>query len=539
MSINAFSTNLISTLGNPSSTVPLLVKDTVNALGSVEVSKKASGNIEAQDRLIDEFGTQAVWIFGLPIFKFAFDKIAYKFAKLDPNVDIRMLTEYDPKIRDFLISKSSPNVKKSITDAINNPKTFKGLCIGKVTFATIATVIAYNCVASLRNAITQRNVEKNHKNLKQQNDAKSFGNATQKNVSFSSSALNFVQSFALDPVRNMALVDLAITSGRLGASRNKYETMEFALSEGSFWLFMYALSAPVAKGLEKISDKCFNKPVSLDIRILTDPDFENYLRNGKLEKDIKQFEDSAKKIRDLDELKSAIKNGNLKSFIDKNQQNTFLTYLKDDNIEINIKDYDYKKLKSKNLGDIDIASFLNVPKEKVKNFEVDGKLDILKFLFDNKNNILTKFAKKTGIVKTTNENSFLQRLSNLFTSNQESFLNKLKNIFVAKSTDEIDTSKYIDIADLTSLSDDLKYFKTKTKDSVNLQNFIKSAQKFKVGSVLGSMAFCCLVLGCLTPNLRIWLRKQMIGSSQFHVANNIEQQIKQEEQKKQSIKISA
>src|SRR5699024_7778154 len=89
------SLKIVSTFGDHTSLYPLAVKDCVNSLGMTAFSYDAGGKIEAKDRFIDEFGTQAIWLGGLPFFKWAFNKTAYKAAKLNPNIDMRLVADKD------------------------------------------------------------------------------------------------------------------------------------------------------------------------------------------------------------------------------------------------------------------------------------------------------------------------------------------------------------------------------------------------------------------------------------------------------------
>ena len=50
---------LTSTFGDHSNLIPLFTKDVVNSTGMTAFSYDAGGKIEAKDRFIDEFGTQA------------------------------------------------------------------------------------------------------------------------------------------------------------------------------------------------------------------------------------------------------------------------------------------------------------------------------------------------------------------------------------------------------------------------------------------------------------------------------------------------
>ena len=81
---------IYSTLGNPNSLVPLGVKDVSSCLG-MTAGSYATGKEEGFDRFIDEFGTEALWLGGIPAFKWLFDKTVFKSFGLDSKIDPRNL----------------------------------------------------------------------------------------------------------------------------------------------------------------------------------------------------------------------------------------------------------------------------------------------------------------------------------------------------------------------------------------------------------------------------------------------------------------
>ena len=82
---------IYSTLGNPSSLVPLAVKDVANSLGLTTGSYIIGDKLEGKDRFLDEFGTQAIWLFGLPVFKKITDLTLYKALKtgVEPEASLK------------------------------------------------------------------------------------------------------------------------------------------------------------------------------------------------------------------------------------------------------------------------------------------------------------------------------------------------------------------------------------------------------------------------------------------------------------------
>ena len=91
MSISSLTSKTISILGNPEAITPLLIKDTATSYSLTQFAKRDGGSIESTDKFIDEFGTMAIWLGGIPFFKKILDKTLYKAAKLDPNTDVRVI----------------------------------------------------------------------------------------------------------------------------------------------------------------------------------------------------------------------------------------------------------------------------------------------------------------------------------------------------------------------------------------------------------------------------------------------------------------
>lgn len=533
MSFSNVTSSFISACGNPSSIIPLGIKDTINAVGSIATSNSAGGQIEAKDRAIDEFGTQFIWLFGLPICKKLFDKSIYKLAKQNPNVDIRLFTKAPNEVLNFAIN-NAPNdaIKKSIESAKNNEKKFKILFGSKFVFATLATALMYKATANLRNMITKYNVSKK---LKQQNENKAFKNEQLNGqVSFQGGLTHAIQDFALDPVKNMMLIDGAITASRLTESRNKSEFLEFALSEGSFWVFMYGLNTPVLNGLHNASDKFSKIPINLDIRVLNSKNFLNGIKNGQLEKDLKAFNQAAKTLIDIDLVKKAVKEGKLEEFISNNPANDLVKSIKDKSI----KKYDenlFKQFikKHKGLDKIDLTKYLNISSEELKKLEGNAEVNVLKFLKDNPDNLVVKFAKDTDIISNFIESKTLkEKFKHIFKPDiniNESFLERIKTAFKKNDSGQLDTSQFIDTKELRNLSDDLNDYYLKCRKNSTSSNFIdkfvKKSKRNKIGVVMSTMALSCIVLGFIVPHFRIWLRERMQGSKEFHVANDYQKQL--------------
>ena len=112
---------IYSKLGSNASLLPLFVKDMANSTGLTIGSYITGKDVEGKDRFIDEFGTQAIWLGGIPFFKKFTDLTLYKLLGVDPKFDVRNLK--NKEILEKAIEKSpTEQIKQSITKASKNPK---------------------------------------------------------------------------------------------------------------------------------------------------------------------------------------------------------------------------------------------------------------------------------------------------------------------------------------------------------------------------------------------------------------------------------
>ena len=93
-----------------------------------------------------------------------------------------------------------------------------------------------------------------------------------------------IQDFMYNPVKNLMILDGAITAERLAESRNKQELLGYTIKEGSVWLFMYFASKPIQKFLENAAEKNKEKPASIDLdaRVIESKELKEAFENGKL-----------------------------------------------------------------------------------------------------------------------------------------------------------------------------------------------------------------------------------------------------------------
>lgn len=476
------SLKIISTFGDHSSLYPLATKDIINSIGMTAYSYEAAGSdkntklIEAKDRFIDEFGTEAIWLGGLPFFKWLANKTIYKAKGYNPDVDVRLINdknqlEVAKKYADSFSKKlNMPEIANDLLKAEKGSKLFKGLFMGKFFAATALTLASYFTLTVLKQKYTDKQVlkkeleklqkqEQYNKNIKNNPAFKAFTIGKQ-NQSFAGKNPSFkgfgglLNTFMFNPVHNMFIVDAGITSERLAMARNKHEFMEYAIKEGSLLFFLYIAGKYIQQGIEHMSDKLFNKPIKLHA------DFMN-----------------------SDTLKNAMKNDTVKSHLD-----------------------DFNALKNGNpmKTEQDIAKY---------------KKAIYEFIYDEKNadNLVVRAAKKSGIISVIDENpkklNALQKFINIFKISEKPEIGK------------VNPHQYIDTKDITNLADHISDFVKKQKASgKSVEEFLKTAKQFKVGSVIGNIGISCLFLGFIVPKMMKAYKDKYYGEGS-HIQQGIQEKI--------------
>ena len=282
-----------SILGNNNSLVPMAIKDVANSLGLTAGSYITGDKLEGKDRFLDEFGTQAIWLFGIPVYKKLMDYTMYKALKIDPKFDVRNLSNKRSKILEKTIEYADESIKDSIKAASKNPKYTKSLAMTKFVVSTALTIASYAGLTKYRHYRTRKDAEKEilaevaaeKKNkdsfIYTAPSSKAFNDIKlKKQPSFTGS----IQDFMYNPVKNLMILDGAITAERLAESRNKQELFGYTIKEGSVWLFMYFASKPIQKFLENAAEKNKKKPASIDLdaRVIESLGLKEAFENGKL-----------------------------------------------------------------------------------------------------------------------------------------------------------------------------------------------------------------------------------------------------------------
>lgn len=276
----------------------MAIKDIANSVGLTAGSYITGDKLEGKDRFLDEFGTQAIWLFGIPAYKKIIDLTLYKALKIDPNFDVRNFSKKRNKLIDKTIKYADSSIKESIKNAAKNPNFSKNLAVSKFVVSTALTILTYTGLTKYRHNQTKKAAQKEilaEMQLENQNNKDKFlytkpANKTAfQGVQKSNKQPAFtggISEFMYNPVKNLMILDGSITGERLAESRNKQELIGYAIKEGSFWAFMYFASKPIQKFLENRAEKNNMKPVSIDLdaRVIESKELEKAFKDGTLAK---------------------------------------------------------------------------------------------------------------------------------------------------------------------------------------------------------------------------------------------------------------
>lgn len=381
---------IFSTLGNNNSLVPMGIKDTANSLGLTTGSYITGQSAEGHDRFIDEFGTQAIWLLGIPAYKKVLDWTMFKPLGYDAGVDVRVLKDQEvfklakhyAKLHDDKF-KNNDNVKKisnSLEHISQRQKIFKGLTFGKFVASTALTIISYGALTKFRHIYRENKIKKEfyakqaEQNNRQNVNSSEKQNTTKGQTSFTGG----LQDFMFSPVKNMMLVDGAITGERLAESKNKQEFMQYVIKEGFFWFFMYFAGQQIKNFLEKHSFSKKNLPIDLDSRAVESEELKDALLNNKIMKSVNEFP-----------IGKTPSNIDVYRFVNENPDNLVVKMAKKSDIIATIKEKTGIFSKAKDTGSVDNRKYIDTA-------DVIGVKDKLKMLYDKGQEFISQKAEKLG-----------------------------------------------------------------------------------------------------------------------------------------------
>ncbi len=306
MITNGITTKIIQSLSDTSGSIlPIAAKDTLSNCSITYIYDKKGSKEDGKEKALEEFGTMAIWLGGIPLLKKLFDKTVYKKLNLDPNFDIRKLKQGATDSLEFS-AKSTKDVaqKEFLENLINNPslqKTYKQLHVAKFAVATATSLAALSGLIMYKQHMTNKELEqkvkekfKVHTDLQNEiagaevfNAVSGKGKKDDKNLAFKGSSA-LLSQFMYNPVMNMSILDAGITTTRLAQAR-KGERFEVGFKEFFQILFIYGLASPIQKGLEALSKKIFNVPIETQYQMLSSNEAHNHLKSKELSKHLDDF----------------------------------------------------------------------------------------------------------------------------------------------------------------------------------------------------------------------------------------------------------
>lgn len=304
MSNLSVTTKIIQKLSdNSGSVIPIAAKDTLSNCAITYIYDKKGSKQDGKEKAIEEFGTEVLWIGGIPLLKKVFDKTVYKFLGADPNVDIRKLKKGALDSVEFALSKVKDiDQQKALKGVLDNMALYKKLNIAKFITSTAATLIGLSALITYKQKTTNKALEEQYKKkIKFGNAVKQYkqinpvyfainddkSKKDKKDVNFKGMG-NFLSGFMYNPVMNMSILDGGITATRLAQGR-KGEKFEIGFKEAFQILFIYCLAQPIQKGLEAVSTKVLKKPIEAEYQLLSNEKLSQLLKSEGLKETIEEF----------------------------------------------------------------------------------------------------------------------------------------------------------------------------------------------------------------------------------------------------------
>lgn len=373
--------NIISALGNNRGIAPLFVRDCCieiptkvgltynqNLKDSKQMAKNAT-----RERLIDEYGTSAVWIGGPIILDRLSNWIIKKFG-YNANVNMSLFKERKNQGIKYNIEKFkelAPDAVADLEKALKNKNKFQNLQAFKFALSTIIPITLMGFILPKLNfKLTEK--------IKTKQDLQKKSDISDNNYSNEPVFKGIVSTMAnMTTVNKMAVTDGGLTIGRVLTGRNRYEQAELGFKNAMMMFLNFVFPIYLAKGLDNLTMKLFKINVKLDPKLLADKEFLEYIKNNNIEvpdnkdniiefldkKSNSKFADLCKEYCGVKYLKNGIRDP--REFVDTNKIENFrkeiINFSKQLKTNNNIDNYAKKALRAKSaniLANVGISSFL-------------------------------------------------------------------------------------------------------------------------------------------------------------------------------------
>jgi len=319
--------NAISAVGNNSSVYPLLVRDcgieapakVVQTYNQNAKDSKRMATHATRERLIDEYGTSAVWMGGVPVVEAIANKIIQTKTGLNGNVSLQLLEtkknsnvykdvaqnieiniqKFKDKapeaVKDLLNIKANAAKYKNISNrkyaiALVVPMAIMGFVLPKANFGLTKYLIGKDIKSGkLPNPNKMPDMKKSAVSSKKGNPAFESLNSMKKSNTPSFKGLGTIVG-SLSQTQKMAVTDGGLAVGRVGTSRGTNEKIESLFKAGGMLLLNFVAPKYIEKILDKGTQATFGIDTALDPKIMADKRFLVQVKKNKLELPKKEAE---------------------------------------------------------------------------------------------------------------------------------------------------------------------------------------------------------------------------------------------------------
>lgn len=278
--------NIISAIGNNSSVYPLIVRDCGIEVPSKIIltynqNKKESDGVAylaARERFLDEYATSAVWLGGIPLVGWLFNKYINK-KGFNPDVNLKLFKEDSFQGIDYNIRKfkdTAPDAVKDLLKVKENKKLFEKLLAGKFIASTSIPILFMGFI--LPKMIFASSAKKiddlRNKNQTQMNFIQKDKFLKNNQPSFTGNWITKAANFSAQD--KMAVTDGGYAFGRIVTARNKNETMDISFKMAGMMFLNFVAPKWIEKGLNKLTG------VVIDPVMLADKRFVIQAKNNML-----------------------------------------------------------------------------------------------------------------------------------------------------------------------------------------------------------------------------------------------------------------
>ena len=293
MSINnnyTYLTRVVTDIQNPNNSLGVLIEEIPSDIGRSYEGFKRGGVLEGAEKMRKELMNAAVWLGGIPLFKFLGDKFSEHILHLPMKVDFSNAAEGNDAIGDTLkyifkgenpnnldvsgISKKYVNkFSKYAKENINIEDMAKKVSNAKKITSVAAVVLNCLMMGIVLPKINQKITKNKLKEQKRKEYAPKFESMdefqlkSKKNrdinfTGFFKDVENDIKKYGFgytigyrtenDSTFRLVSTDIPMIIGRVATSRNKYEALENLVMDGMAMYFYNFCSGEVQRGLRKL-----------------------------------------------------------------------------------------------------------------------------------------------------------------------------------------------------------------------------------------------------------------------------------------------